>query len=111
MKTTKNTARIAELIAADKIEEVAAKNYTRTMNEGGEGYNPHEVRREEIGSELSKLWQADRRERIAAITAAETAEIRDWMNAQKFQHAGFANVGLQKKYDITLDDLKSLIAR
>lgn len=111
MTTTKNTARIAELIAADKVELIAARNYRRSMNEGGEGYNPHEANLEEIGRELTKLMEADRRDRIATITEDETAKIRAWVNAQKFQHAGFADVGLQKKYDITLADLNSLMAR
>lgn len=111
MKTTSHTARIAELIAADQAEATASKNYRRAMLEGGEGYNPHEDRRNEIGSEIARLRILDLDERAEKLSSEETAAIRAWVNTSKFQSAPAANNALREKKGITLDGLKSAMAR
>jgi hypothetical protein len=111
MKTTSHTARLAELIAADKAEYAASKSYRRGMLEGGEGYNPHDSRREEIGKEILRLSILDFAERAENLTAEETATIRAWVNSNKFRSASAADNALREKKDITLDGLKSAMAR
>lgn len=111
MKTTSHTARLAELIAADKAEYTAEKNYRRGMLEGGEGYNPHESRREEIGKEIASLSILDLAERAENLTADETAAIRAWVNSNKFGSASAADNALRDKKDITLDGLKAAMTR
>lgn len=111
MTTTSHTARLAELIAADKAEYAASKNYRRGMLEGGEGYNPHESRREKIGEEIFRLSVLDKSERADKLTAAETTTIRAWVNSNKFGSATAADISLRDKHEITLDGLKSAMAR
>lgn len=111
MKTTSHTARLAELIAADKAEYTASKNYRRGMLEGGEGYNPHDSRREEIGKEIARLSIIDRAERAENLTAEETAAIRAWVNSNKFGSASAADNALRDKKGITLDGLKAAMSR
>ena len=111
MKTTSHTARIAELIKAEKAEYSASKNYRRGMMEGGEGYNPHESRREEIGKEIARISILDLAERAENLTAEETAVLRAWINSNKFGSASAADNALRDKYEISLDGLKGAMAR
>ena len=111
MKTTSHTSRLAELITADKAEYAASKNYRRGMLEGGEGYNPHESRREEIGKEIARISILDLAERAENLTADETAKIRAWVNSNKFCSVSAADNALRDKKEITLDGLKAAMAR
>jgi hypothetical protein len=111
MKTTTHSNRLSELIAADKAEYTALKNYRSGILEGGGGYNPHESRREEIGKEIARISVLDRAERAANLTASETAEIRAWVNSNKFKSASAADIALLDKRDITLDGLKTAMVR
>lgn len=111
MKATSHTAHLAQLIAVDKAEYLASQNYRQGMLEGGEGYNPHESRREELSKEISRVSTLDRAERAENLTAEETIAIRAWVNSSKFGSASAADNALRDKKEITLDGLKAAMVR
>lgn len=61
-----NAPRIAELDAQIKLVGDALATYKRTVNEGGEGYNPHEDKLMALVRERRDLIEAD----VAAAQAA-----------------------------------------
>jgi hypothetical protein len=111
MTTTTHTARLTELIATSKKEAAAGATYRSINLEGGGGYNPHDSRLEAMDKEIASLSILDLSERAENLTAAETAAIRVWVNSNKFGSASAADNALRDKKEITLDGLKSAMAR
>lgn len=110
-KPTSVSDQLAALYEDDRAEVEASKQYRRQMLEGGEGYNPHDAKRDAIAKEISRLSTQDKKERAQSLTADATKAIRQWVNLQKFRSPTAADLELRDKIGITLDGLKEAMQR